>query len=67
MRCTGQRDTVVDDVRTVLFDRPDMGSGNLGSAATIDQLQTRDRAAFVIGARKTMRRKMRSRTIRDPM
>lgn len=49
-RCSGQGKTVSNDVGSASFDRVNMCSLHLGSPATVDELQARDGAAFIIGA-----------------
>lgn len=49
MRCSRQCEAVADNVGAARFDRPDMRGIDLGAAATIDELQSTDRAALVIG------------------
>lgn len=50
VRRSGQGKTVSDDVGSVCFDGVNMCGLHLGSPATVDELQTRDDAAFIIGA-----------------
>ncbi|ADP72355.1 hypothetical protein Rvan_3156 [Rhodomicrobium vannielii ATCC 17100] len=38
MRSPGKRNAVINNIRTVVFDRPNMGSINFGPAAAVDQL-----------------------------
>ena len=42
-------DPVVEAVRAVPFDGPDMSCIHLGPSTTVDELQTRDGASLVIG------------------
>ena len=51
MSRTAQSNAVVYGVGTVVLDRPDMRCIDLGPSAAVDELKTRDRAAFVIGAK----------------
>ncbi len=46
----GQRETVADDVRTVCLNGADVRRLHFSSPAAVDQLQTRNCAALVIGA-----------------
>ena len=43
-------DTIVNDIGAVVLHRPDVGSVDLGTPTTVDDLQTADRATLVIGA-----------------
>src|SRR5450631_992505 len=47
---TGQCDAIAKVIGAVVLHRPDVGSVDLGTPTTIDDLQTGDRAALVIGA-----------------
>src|ERR1700704_5340422 len=46
----GKRETVTDDVGTILLDRPDMGSVDFGTTAAVYQPKSRPRASLAVGS-----------------
>jgi len=47
--CGGQSEAVLDDVRTVIRYRADVGGLNFGTATAVDDPQTRDCAPIIVG------------------
>ena len=45
-----QRDAIVDDIRSAMLNRPNMRRRDLGTSATIDELQPGHPTAFAISA-----------------
>lgn len=54
MRGARQGDSVLDDIRSAMLHRPDMGGIDLGAPTAIDEFQTGHRATRIVGARNDL-------------